>query len=283
MALKIKNSQRRDAVELYVSGKSIEKIAAVIGASIGWVGGVIKRSGISRSLGDARRLHFVNGGLPSHFRDDVPISDLVARYTDGESANSLALAYGASNDFIFTKLRDSGVRIRSVAEAAPLRDYDQMSATRAKSKSRKVGFGESQIYRWLTDRGEFPERQVVCGPYNIDIGVGSIAVEIQTLAANPFRYVRLSNRNEYLRDSGWTLVFVLISSRTMVLIPAVADEIISAVQFARSHPSAPRQHRVIRGCGELAAVVGDDFNYLSLIPPSMACPYHRSRNKVVTE
>jgi hypothetical protein len=274
MPAKIQDSQRSNAIELYVSGQSIKRIAATIGASDGWVGGVVRQAGVSRSRGDARRLHFANGGLPSRFRDDVPIGDLIARYIAGESANALASAYGASNDFVHTKLRAAGVSVRPIADAAPLRNYNQMTAKTAKSQSRKIGFGESQITEWLTDRGEVPERQVACGPYNLDIAVGPVAVEVQTLGVNPFCYSRLRKRNEYLRDRGWTLVFLLISSRTRVLIPAAADQVICAIEAARSNPTAPRQHRVIRGCGELAAVVGDDFNYPALIRPSMACPYH---------
>jgi len=144
----------------------------------------------------------------------------------------------------------------------------------AESRSRKVGAGENTIFQWLVERGEHPERQFPVGRCNVDIAIGSIAVEIERVGFNPFCWPRAAKRIKYLSERGWSVISILVSVHTDVLLPCVADKVVAIAQTARQNPTAPREHWVIRGCGEVAARAGDDFADTPLIPASVSCPHH---------
>lgn len=263
-----------DAIEFYLSGKSVTEVAALVGMSRGWVASVVRDAGITRTLADARANFFAKGGAPSVRREDIPIDELVARYERGESAIALARSFNASHDAIRTRLQSRGAKYRSIAEAAPLRDHRKMSALVAETRTRRIGFGEELLLQWLAERGEVAEHQLPVGTCNVDIAIGRLAVEIDRGGFNPFTYARSRQRLEYLRDRGWWTLSVAVSPRTNVFLPAVADQVVALLKLTRRDPAPTREHRVVRGCGELAAHCGDDFDNVALVPPSVNCPHH---------
>ena len=273
---------RNHAIKLYLSGKSIKQIAIMLGTSAWPVANAVKKAGVSRTLSEARMNHFAKGGVPSVERKDIPVDEIVRRYESGESANALAHAFGASHQAIRERLQVAGVAYRSVAEAAPFRDYREMTARAAKTRTRKIGRGEKQLFKWLTERGERPDPQCPVGPYNIDIAVGRIAVEVETVNVNPFAYPRMRKRIKYLLDRDWWLCFVMVSSNTKLLLPAVADKVVALAEHSRRSPAIAREHWVIRGCGELAASAGDNIDNVALMPPSVDCPHHGGIHKRIS-
>jgi hypothetical protein len=281
VAIKASDVERNHAIELYLSGLSGDEVALRLGRGRRWVYNAIKAAGVARDLKTARRAFFGRGGKSGCKtpRRDIPLADLLRRYAEGESANSLAARYGASHAAISARLKRHSAAYRGIAEAAPLRDKHQAAAVRAKSRVRTIGFGEDMMVQWLRDRGEVPDPQCPCGTYNIDIAIAPVAVEIVLGTSSPFQLPRLLARSKHIRDAGWWLCYVVLSQNHRTLVPAVADQIVAFAQFARANPSAPREHRVIRGCGELAARTGDDFDNLALIPASMSGPYHSSANR----
>lgn len=274
--------QRAKAVRLYELGESARAAGAAIGATQGSVFNMLREAGVPvRSTSESRAIYFERGGRPSVSRYDIPVDEVLARYLAGESAKSLADRFGTCHDAIRRRLKKAGARIRPIAEAAPLRNQEQMSARVAESRSRLRGWGEDVMFEWLSQRGERPERQWPVGPYNLDLALWPIAVEIETCSANPLDYARTRKRVKHMIDAGWWLCYVLISRRTWVLLPVVADEIVALAKRARSLPAVPREHRVIRGCGEVATLVGDDLHDAAFKPPAMSCPYHPSAHKGV--
>ena len=278
MPAKLPDSERRNALELYLSGLSTRAIHEQTGRSEHWIAKVLRESGATRSLSDARKLHFKRGGWHNKARYDLPSEDIVRRYLAGESAQALAIEFGTESNAIHKRVRDAGFRVRGVAEAARLLHREQIVATVAKSRSRLVGWGEDILAERLRERGEITDLQRPEGKVNVDIAIPSVAVEVWLSSSHPFADAYCRERVKYLANRGWWCCYVFVSRRTRVLRPEVTDQIIALAQLARSNPSAPRQHWVVRGCGEIAAVAGDDLDDWTDIRPSVSCQYHRGIN-----
>jgi len=181
------------------------------------------------------------------------------------------------------RLLEQGITPRNPAAARLVLNREQTATRAAESRPDHVGWGEDTVSDWLVERGETPDLQHPVGTKNIDIAIAPVAVEIWLSSSSPLTDPYCRKRIEYLSNRGWWCCYVLISRRTKVLLPAVADEIITFVQLARVHPTPPRQHRVIRGCGELAATFGDNLNDITVVPPSKGCIHHRTGNKRIPE
>lgn len=279
MAAKFSDTQRQHAIELYRSGLSMERVARALDVSGGWVSNVVRSAGVSRGLSDAFRLR------PSHPRwiGALPTQEITRRYIDGESITRIASSIGVDARVIDRRLRDAGVPTRNAAQARLLINREKSAAKRAKAGAAPVGWGEEQLCKWLIERGEAAEPQRPEGTKNIDIAVGAVAVEVWMSGSSPLSDAYCRERIKYLSDRGWWCCYVFVARRTRVLLPIVADQIIALRQLASANPSAPREHRVIRGCGELAASFGDDLNHGPLIVPAVNCGYHRGVNAGITD
>ena len=135
----------------------------------------------------------------------------------------------------------------------------------------------------MLDFGAGPtvHRMVPFVPYvrNIDIAIAPIAVEVWLSSSSPLEDPYCRGRIKHLSDLGWASCYVLVSRRTRTLLPAVADKIVAIHDAAQRDPTAPREHWVIRGCGELAATFSDDLAHGPLVPAAVSCPHHRPGNK----
>jgi len=151
-------------------------------------------------------------------------------------------------------------------------DSKKAAALGAQARSRPIGWGEQILAQWLVDRGETPDAQRPSGTRNIDLALHPVAMEVWASASFPFHDPYCRERIKDLADQGWTMFYVHV--RNQILLPTVADQIVEFCQLSRSNPASPREHRVVRGCGELAAVSGDDLDHVTVIPPSKSCPYH---------
>ena len=158
MATKLTPAQRNHAIELYRGGASAGQLAERFGVSLGRMAVIIKESGATRTASESRALYFARGGKPSVVREDISTDEVLKRYAAGESANQIAKSLGTCHDAVRTRLQRAGAAYRGIAEAAPLRPYDKMFAATAKSRSRKVGFGEDIMADWLRERGEVPDK-----------------------------------------------------------------------------------------------------------------------------
>jgi hypothetical protein len=273
-------SDRQHAITLYQSGLSSVIVARQLRADPGWVQGVLKEAGVTRSRSAARRHFFDRGGRSPFLNRTLPIQEIADRYRQGETTVALANAFGVSGRAITRCIREGGGQVRTVAEARLLIDREQSATRRAAARSPHfIGAGEELLRQMLTDRGECPNPQYPCGTKNIDLALLPVAVEIVVSAEAPFKNRYILKRTVYLAQRGWWCLYIWVSRRTGVLVPEIADQVIAFRDFASSNPSSMREHRVLRGCGELAARATDDLDHWTVIPSSNSCPYHSTMNK----
>src|SRR3990167_3500546 len=224
MPRKRPQSDRDNVIKLYTSGLSYALIAEKIGADVGWIGNIVTAAGVGRSRSDARKLFYRRGGQSANFREDLPVPEICMKYLTGTPSCKIAEAFKVSDHAITRCLRDGQIAKRTVAQARLLIDREQSSALVAKSRSRKVGWGEDVIYQWLKKRGEFPNLQLPIGNRNIDIALPPIAVEIVVGTTTPFKDPYYFNRVKYLANHGWVTLYIFIARRTKALVPSVADQ-----------------------------------------------------------
>jgi hypothetical protein len=265
-----------DAVELYRGGLSFREASIKTGLGTQVIKRAVKEAGINRTLHEALLLKGAKM-RGKKTAPQLPLDEIKRRYLAGESTTDIAKTYNVGYGAILRRLRQQGVRIRTLAEAGKL-VREESRARRAKSIIPKVGLGEELLAKWLRQLGEVPVIQQAVGTRNVDIALWPLAVEVWLSSSSPLSDPYCRQRIKYLADRGWSSCYVFMARRTGILLPTVADKIISLRDQALLNPTAARQHWVIRGCGELAAAVGDDLDHGPLIPVSMGCPYHGSGN-----
>lgn len=210
----------------------------------------------------------------------LPNDHIVERYRSGEPYTHIAKAIGVASGTVLRRLRQAGVPIRGVAEATTTPEIrEKVLTAQAEHRRRKVGRFEDVLGQWLEERGELPDYQRPCGTRSIDLAISPIAVEVWLSTSLPFADPYCRRRIKDLSNRGWSSVYVFIARRTNTLLPVVADQIVALAQETRRDPPAARQHWVIRGCGELAAIASDDLDDFTVIPPSVGCPYHSCVNR----
>lgn len=263
MSRPLSDDDARHAVQLYLSGLSCRAVARQTGFGVDAVLGAVRRAGATRDLSAARK-NLLSTGYRSFRRDDLPVDQITERYMNGESSTTLAAEFECDQKAIFRAVRDGGGLTRTPAQARVLIDWDatrERGALNVHQNTLKVGWGEDEVYAALCDRGETPDRQHPVGPKNIDIALSPVAVEIWLSSSLPLSDDYCRRRIEYLSDRGWTMLYVLISRRTRLLdAAAVADQVIRFREVTKSNPPTLREHRVIRGSGDLATRFGDDLN-----------------------
>ena len=271
-----------EVVRLHLTGLDQRQLAIKFGKDQKLIGCILRESGKGRSNADAQKLTWVNGRVSYQLRTDVDVSDIVARYLAGESITAIAASYSINRRGVAKRLVKAGVALRTADEAYALVDREKV-ATRAavtKGKNRSMaGRFEDVLYDMLVDRGESPKLQFPVGTKNLDVAVKPVSVEVVLGTHNPLEDPYCSERIKYLADRGWQSLYVFISRRTELLLPAAADKVVSLLNLRRRHPAIYRKHWVVRGCGELAAVASFDLKHVTHIPPSKDCPHHSSINK----
>ena len=207
-------------------------------------------------------------------RINIDIDDLMERYANGTSVNQLAEYYGVSRDAINRRLVKQGIQPRSQVAAnrllAASRTLEQRRAysaaanaarrsrpasatelaNKALSRKQQVAPGETLIAGWLESKGLITDPQSPVGPYNIDIAVGAVAVELHTTARNPSSDPVVLKRVDYLINAGWSPIYVWVSY-SHILTEACTDQIIAWLELTKRNPTMRRQYRVIRGTGEI--------------------------------
>lgn len=127
--------------------------------------------------------------------------------------------------------------------------------SRAQAKERNPGNvspAERQFGAWLRDWGYDAIPQKAIGPYNVDLVVGNVGVEIY---GGNWHYTgqhaeRFTERTQYLlREGIWLLIVWIDERRYPLQLPAVGEFVALHQQAARLQ-SARGQYRVIRGSGE---------------------------------
>lgn len=277
MAAKLPNAKLDDAIERYTRGDPINEITEVCG---------ISRTSLYR---EASRRNVTRPAI------EIDLAILRAAYESGASPNELARRFGISRFTVTDRLEKAGVQLRDASEANRLRwtrmteseRAQQVQAAHAATKDgpltersvllRALTFeyqrAPSALEVGLTDvlRGlgltVHPQRAV--GPYNIDIAIAPVAVEVFGGGWHGYgRHAdRAPERFEYLADCGWA-AYVVWSLRAAPLNPTrIAEDIASYVEVCRSEPAGGRRYRVVRGDGELASEGRLNGDYRPVVEP----------------
>jgi hypothetical protein len=262
------------AVQLYLSGEPLEKIQAASGVSI-------------------TRLHRerVARGIPARKVLTLPTDEIVKAYLGGASEYGLAQQYGTSRGPIGRILTEAGVERRGMSEAGIVRTQGQTPEQRkaqvveANRAARKRRIGEIEKFRraltverdgrpgspgeialraMLQERGEEPIVERAVGPYNVDLAVLPVAMEV---LGGGFHGVkeRHAERTPYILDAGWHLVMVWDYEGRSALGAGAADYLVTFLEQVRRNPPATCQYRVITGQGELLTARGREDDEFPLV------------------
>ena len=126
----------------------------------------------------------------------------------------------------------------------------------------------------IIDRGLHAIPQHPVRGYNIDIAVGTLAVEVHSETSYPHQsgvVARRYERIKYLADRGWHSIYVM--SRNGLLVGPVTDEVVALLDLAERDPSAVGEYRVVRGSGELTSFSIDNFDQVAG-EPAPVCAAH---------
>jgi len=210
----------------------------------------------------------------AHNRLEFDPKPIVEAYLGGESELAISKRVGLKRVVIRSRLVEAGVAIRGRSEAMFLRmsktTFKQRQELTAKShvgrglmssdskrlmlertaaaRCKRRGFNEAPFADALNLRGLPVDEQTPCGPYNIDITVGTVAVELFTLPHERFAKARFPERFKFLADRGYTLLAFCFHHRDPQSFLTQLDEMVRIVDETYRLPSPSRKHRMIR-CG----------------------------------
>jgi len=266
---------------------------------------LLREQGISlRTKADAVRLGAISR------RSEIDTESTIAAYTGGASAEAIARSMGVHERVVRRALQEGGVPLRTRSEANTLRmtqaSEDERrkitEAARAKarangtlwtpevvSKAMKtrartnqvrgsmVGSFEEDMRKLLVNQGSGPIPQLAVGTYNLDLALAPVAVEVHVCASNPMTNARLRQRSEKLLDAGWTSLYIWITN-SFPLLPRAAEYAITFREAIERSEAPRREHRVIRGTGELVASYRRDPDNGAFVPTSVGPAYRTRRN-----
>ena len=228
-------------------------------------------------------------------RVSLDVDDVVRRYRAGESEYALARQFGVDRSTVRHRLLGAGVPIRSMSKAGRMRAsrmtaderMAQAAAAHKAATGRQKTFAEKclaaitkqerglfisglerHLHRLLTERGVAAVQQQAVGPYNCDLALHPVAVEVFGGGWHWYgSHGRAApERIRYFLNRGWHMLLIAVDRRRCPLTGGVADYIVSYVQELRSLPARKREYRVIRGAGELLAIGYADDEEISIKP-----------------
>lgn len=293
MPAKASGADFENAIQAYVAGESCENAAARFHVGQGRLSTELAVRSLFRSRKERYQLAAPKIAETRMEQLGLPDAEIAKRYLAGESENTLADAYGVSRTAIAVRLRHQGITRRTqteanqlLAEQTPIEEHHRrikiaQKATRGRkhtmahrrhialSRQRRETLtspAEHLLAKWLRERGASPILQQAVGPYNVDIGLHPIAVEILGGAWHASKPTH-PERTRYILNQGWHAIFIWSHIRRSPLQEAVADYIIAALDELRSQPSPSGQYRVIRGDGyELARCQFDVQDFTLIVP-----------------
>lgn len=276
MAAKLSPAQLDHAIELYLAGEPLEKIPAAAGVSVSR----LQRERAAR-------------GIPPRKIRDLPAAQIVQQYRTGSSEFALSRQYGVSRGPITRILTEAGVERRGPQEAGITRNERlsaderkrQAAAANRAARMRRVpqiakyrrallteaagahdSAGERMLAEMLRERGLAPVIQRAVGPYNVDLALLPVAVEVLGGGWHSVKSVH-SERTPHILDEGWHLVMVWDYEGRSTLGPGAADYLVAFLEEVRRNPPATCQYRVVTGQGEVLAAFGREDDEFPLVPP----------------
>jgi very-short-patch-repair endonuclease len=239
---------------------------------------------------------------PSAYQARVAVSasKVIRLFKSGVGISGIAARMSCSPRPIERVLRDAGipVRDRSAQQAARWQrsSWAQRramlvkahAATRGRKNTRsqlckaastretnllswRVSSYERQLLRRLRSAGLRCTPQKAIGPYNCDIAVGRIAVEVfgGHWHWHGAHAARFKKRIREFFDAGWSVVMIHATADSPIT-QAVADHVIAAAKRADRSKSSGPEYRVVWRGGELSTGGRADDHEVTIEPPFTA-------------
>lgn len=225
MPRKLSDADSHDLVRRYVAGESTKQLGPAFGVSSRVVSDYLRRAGVK-----ARPKHHGivqhMAGLSHEQRSRIVSESMRRRWASAspeQRRQMIEPAHAAS-------------RGRTI----PLEQKIRTARTR-EAKARPESEYEVQLAEWLTERDISFRQQAAVGPYNLDLAVGNVGIEVTT------GWARKKGWNPKVRnliDWGWHLYFVWHDTR-VPLRSVIADDLVAWVQFLETSPPEGSQYRVV--------------------------------------
>lgn len=273
-----------DHAQLLVSqGATLKEVGVRLGCNPDNLGEKLRARGVDTQAAAAAK----RKNRPEGAHDQ----EIIALYTQGVSVLRLAQQFGLNRGTINRVLKHARLAIRTSREANLIRmgamsDSDRKALTAAANdafrraphavirkgqltRAARVeagqsqinqGVGEPEVLAALTPLGARP--QVSVGPYNVDVGLGTVAVEVKFGCGGGHRS-REGEKIKYLLERGWRVVYVVFMSRQALR--DGLDYIVPLVDMLQRKPPAPGQYWVIR-CGFQQSPVGRNNGCQTALP-----------------
>jgi hypothetical protein len=215
-------------------------------------------------------------------------------YNSGLSVKKLAIEFGCSRPTIVDRLQSRGITQRNRSESMYLRmsqtdmegrkklvagaNNGMRNSTKEQRENRlqkasikkqqslsKVGILEDFVFNAIKDLS--PVAQKSFGVYNIDIAVGTVAIEIHNASAYPHTHKPTRKRIVNLLKGGWTVIYIKFGKEAIINETAI-NNLRFLIQHPRFYPSVACKYWMIRGTGEIATIGGLNGDNLSIIETS---------------
>jgi len=163
-------------------------------------------------------------------------------------------------------------QVRAAHEAATGRSHSMTERIRMALSRERNGSGRSPdevlLETMLCDIGVISIPQRAVGPYNCDLAVHPVAVEIWggNWHWHGRHAARNSKRIRYFLDAGWDMLIVHLSRKRHPLTQQVAEYVSAYVKQRRGDPTAIREYRVVRGAGKLLIAGCADDDEITVVP-----------------
>ncbi|MCA8335225.1 helix-turn-helix domain-containing protein [Burkholderia multivorans] len=206
--------------------------------------------------------------------------ELRRRYEAGENSRQLAEALGMSRQTVLDRLKTTEAAhgpltaamnkhrdiARSKAHAAVRgrKKTEDVLANHAASQSQRIGAGEDELIQALRERGHEVIPQWPCGRYNIDILVGSIAVELWFHSAANFLKAARPNRIKQVRNQGKSLV--CIQFRRLDAFLGNLNNLVAFLERANGDPAMLSKDWMIRCRAELPPRTRRNRDEIAVVP-----------------
>lgn len=298
MARKATSTDLDNAVKAYQAGTNICAAAKLGHTSYETLRKILKAKGLLRTSIESRRIQAEKVSATRRAANPMP-RDVVDMYEAGKSENAIAEHFGTSRSVVRAWLLDTPAKVRGRLEASRLRasqmtdkekkvimkaaqeatrgiplskDHkEKIAKTREKNKT-SMSETEILLFSWLdnnllvryNDVDLVPQKAI--GPYNADIAVGPVAVEVfggNWHSSKPGH----AKRSRYILNAGWHMVFVWVNARRSPLTAAVADYVVAFANEMSRNPTAIRQYRVIRGDGQELSRGSINDSDISIVVP----------------
>ncbi len=234
---------------------------------------------------------------PSPNAKEYPRDVIRDLHVGGWSVKALSERFGVCRATIKRQLMRDGVKPRDRSEAmfqrysgmpheercslteaahAAIRGMSRSEETKilmAKAKPRRIGKDEQILTEALRARGIKFETQIPINIYNIDILVGSVAVEPHSGGTNPMNGIKDRRRTEYLLDRGISTLWIV--HKGIEALSGCLEYIISDINEMGSNPTARSKYGVVRCAVQRFARIRNQRGQFTLVPIPVRFHYIR--------